>query len=131
MLTYLGLNGIYELQFEKYIPLDDFSKPYNAICRVYFETLFYTSFWNKILIENKDTNVQSNAAIYLENISLRMLNVLREAKEDFETWIKAGNVDGIEAFNGRLLKLAEEYSDSRESVRKEIETWPEYIKRKN
>ncbi len=131
LLTDLGLTGLYEQKYERYLPLDDFSKPYDAICRIYFEIFCYTSFWNKILTENKDPDVQSTAAIFLDNISSKMLNVLREAKEDFEAWIKAGNVDGIESFKARLLKLAEEYSDSHESVRKVIETWPEYIKRKN
>lgn len=131
LLTDLGFTGLYEQKFEQYLPLDDFSKPYNAICRVYFEIFCYTSFWNEVLTENKNPDVQSTAAIYLDNISSRMLNVLREAKEDFETWIKAGHADGIEVFKERLLKLAEEYYDSHESVQKTIETWPEYINRKN
>lgn len=131
LLTDLGLTELYEKKFERYLPLDNFSKPYNAICRIYFEIFCYTSFWNEVLTENKDPDVQSTAAIYLDNISSRMLNVLREAKEDFDAWIKAGHVDGIESFKARLLKLAEEYSDSHESVQKVIETWPEYIKRTN
>ena len=87
LLTHLGLTELYEKKFERYLPLDDFIKPYNAICRIYIEILCYTSFWNEVLTENKDPDVQSTAAIYLDNISSRMLNVLREAKENFEAWI--------------------------------------------
>ncbi len=42
---------------------DDFRKPYNAICRSYFRIFCYTSFWNEVLTENKNPDVQSTAAI--------------------------------------------------------------------
>ena len=122
MLTDLGITGLYESKFERYFPLDDFSNPYNAVCTAFVNVDRYTLFWNSVLIENENPDVRSTAAIYLDNISSRMLNVLREAKEDFETWIKAGHVDGIDVIKERLLKLAEEYSDSHKSVQKEIET---------
>ena len=49
------------------------------------------------------------------------------AKEDYEAWIKAGHVDGIDTFRERLLSLANEYSDSLESAQKAVETLQEKL----
>ena len=127
LLTALGLTGLYEQQFEKYIPLDNFSDPYQAICRTYSKVLCYTGIFNELLAENENPEVKSIAAIYKDKISKKILNRLHEAKEDYEAWIKAGHVDGIDTFRERLLSLANEYSDSLESAQKAVETLPEKL----
>ncbi|MDR4499017.1 MAG: hypothetical protein MRK02_14030 [Candidatus Scalindua sp.] len=61
LLNDLGVTGLYEQQFERYLPLDDFWKPYNAICRSYLNIYCYTCFFNTLLSENKDSDVKSTA----------------------------------------------------------------------
>jgi len=122
-----GYTFCYEQQFEKYIPLDDFSTPYLAICRTYAKVLCYTGIFNELLVDNENPEVKSIAAIYKDKISKKILNRLHEAKENYEAWIKAGHVDGIDTFRTRLLSLANEYSDSLESIQKAVETLPEKL----
>ena len=127
LLTDLGLTGLYEQQFEKYIPLDEFSKPYQAICRTYSKVLCYKGIFNELLLENENPEIKPIAAIYKDNISKKILYRLHEAKEDFEAWIQAGHVDGVDTFRTRLLSLANEYSDYLESVQKAVEALPKKV----
>ncbi len=130
LLTGWGLTGLYWQQFEKYLPLDKFSDPYQAICRTYSKVLCYTGLFNELLVENENPDVKSIAAIYKDKISKKILNRLHEAKEDYEAWIQAGHVDGIDTFSTRLLSLTNEYSDSLESIQKAVDSLPDKLSEK-
>ena len=127
LLTGMGLSGLYEQQFEKYLPYEEFTKPHIVVCRAYTKILCYTLIFTGFLIWNEDPEVKSIASTYKHKISDKILHRLHEAKEDYEAWIQAGHVEGIDTYRARFLSIINEYSDSLESAKKSLETLSEKL----
>jgi len=119
LLTAVGLCGLYEQQFSKYMPINEFENLYKAICICCTEVTYYSLIF-AALEHYGDSNVQSTAAVYNDKITSSILDKLLEAKKDFEEWIQAGHVDGMEIIRNRLQALVDEYDKAKESAQNEL-----------
>jgi hypothetical protein len=121
LLDSVGLSCLYKQQFNQYLSEDEFSNPYRAICRMYIHVLCYTFVINELSTVTKNPEIQSLAQTWLDKIPSEVLGKMHEVKNDFEAWIDAGHVHGIDELRNRGLTLLDEYSEGYESVKKDWE----------